>query len=369
METFHAAVGSLAARSSKMNKMLYVCLLFALILWPAGVVHADDGKSNGRLVIGQDYTLRTGETLDGDLVVIGGLAVVESGATVRGDVVIIGGSFQMDGQSTGSTIVIGGSMSLGMNASVAADVVALGGSLNRAEGAKIGGDVITNWPVPTAALPDATLLPIPSKPPAPRFELNLGPLGTALKVLFQSLVLAALAMLLTAFLHPQLDRVAQAITTQPFLAGSVGLLTTILAPLAIVLLTITLILIPVALAGTILLALAWLFGVVAIGLVVGHRLMEAFHGTWEPVLASGAGAFAVGLVVGLVGAIPCVGWMAPALVGLLALGAAVMTLFGTRNILKPNALAISGVPAQSEGTPPPTSMEGPRDPMGPGSSE
>jgi hypothetical protein len=93
-------------------------------------------------------------------------------------------------------------------------------------------------------------------------------------VFFQAIGLAALAMLLTVFLHPQLDRVAQTVTKQPFVAGSVGLLTALLAPITVVILVVTLILIPVALAAVVLLVLAWLFGVVAFGIEVGDRFTK-----------------------------------------------------------------------------------------------
>jgi hypothetical protein len=93
---------------------------------------------------------------------------------------------------------------------------------------------------------------------------------------------------------------------------------------------ITLILIPLALAAAFLLVLAWLFGVVALGHVVGERLSQAMNRSWEPVLTAGFGAFVVGIVLGTSSQIPCVGWLASALIGLVGLGAATMTLFGTR---------------------------------------
>jgi hypothetical protein len=137
-------------------------------------------------------------------------------------------------------------------------------------------------------------------------------------------------MLLSAFLHPQLDRVAQAVQAQPFAAGSLGLLTVFVAPFAIVLMAITLILIPLALATAFLLVLAWLFGVVALSHVVGEKLTQAMNRRWEPVLTAGFGAFIVGIVLGTSNQIACVGWLASALIGLVGLGAATMTLFGTR---------------------------------------
>jgi hypothetical protein len=300
-------------------------------LLPSSGAYLDDGSLHDRLIIGQNFTLKSGETIDGNLVVVGGETAIEANATVDGDLVVLGGSLRLDGEAMGSAVVIGGSASLGEAAVVGSDLVALGGSFERAPGSRIGGDIITNLAITTESLPRATAVPTPPLPPQTNINLDYGPLGRIAAVFFQAVGLGALAMLLTAFLHPQLDRVAQAVQSQPFAAGSFGLLTVFLAPLAIALMAITLILIPLALAAVMLLVMAWLFGVVALGRLVGERLTDAMHRTWEPVLSAGFGALVLGLVLGTSNQIPCVGWMASALIGLVGLGAAVMTLFGTRS--------------------------------------
>ncbi|HET6846798.1 MAG TPA: hypothetical protein VFH29_08175, partial [Anaerolineales bacterium] len=255
---------------------------------------------------------------------------IEAGASVAGDVVVIGGSLRMDGRIANSAIVIGGNASLGESSAIGTDLIALGGAFRRESGAIIGGDIITNLPITSRVLPRASISPAHGFPATTAIKFDFGPLGVLASVLFPAIGFGAIAMLLTAFLHPQLDRVAQAAGRQPFAAGSLGLLTVILAPLAIAILAITLILIPLALAAAILLALAWLFGVVALGHLVGDRLLQAMHRTWEPVLSAGFGALMLGLVMGASNQIPCVGWMTAVLVGLVGLGAASMTLFGTR---------------------------------------
>jgi hypothetical protein len=313
-----------------MKKTTYWLLLAALLIMPVRTAYADDGTAHDRLIIGQNFSLPAGETLDGDLVVLAGEATIEEGAIIQGDLVVIGGDLRLDGDALGSAVVIGGSASLGASSSVGRDLVALGGSFQRADGSRIAGDIITNLSITTERLPRATAVPSPALPPDPDFRFDLGPVGTFAGVLFQAFALGVVAMLLSAFLRPQLDRVAQAVQAQPFAAGSLGLLTVFLAPFAIVLMAITLILIPLALAAAFLLVLAWLFGVVALGHVVGEKLTQAMNRSWEPVLTAGFGAFIVGIVLGTSNQIPCVGWLASALIGLVGLGAATMTLFGTR---------------------------------------
>jgi hypothetical protein len=334
-----------------MKNIMHGLLLLMVLLVPARAVYADDGAGHGRVVIGQDFTLSSGQTLDGDLVVIGGTASVEYGGVVKGDIVVIGGSLRLDGRTSGNAVVIGGTASVGDRATVGSDVITLGGSLHHETGAHIGGDIITNLPLPAVKLPRVGVEPAAPVPPEPRLRFDFGPLGSAAAVLLQSLGLAALAMLLTAFLHPQLDRVAQAVVAQPFMVGSIGLLTVFVAPVAVVILAITLILIPLALAAIILLVLAWLFGVVALGMVVGDRLAQASHRNIEPVFSAGLGALVLAIVVGTAHYVPCVGWIAPALVGLVGLGAAVITMFGTRPLYRMAAAAAASVPDTTGGTP------------------
>jgi hypothetical protein len=332
-----------------MKKIMYALILLAVLLLPTRSAYALSNPTDGRVVIGQNFTLKSGDTLDGDLVVIGGEAALETGSRVNGDVVIVGGNLKLDGSVTGNAVVIGGLTSLGEKASLEGDMVTVGGSLQRTEGAHIGGNIVTNLPPPTIQLPNAPKAVTPPTPPSPKVEFDFGPFGKAAGVFFQAIGLAALAMLLTIFLHPQIDRVAQAAISQPFIAGSIGLLTVFLAPITLVILVVTLILIPLALAAVVLLVLAWLFGVVAFGMEVGDRFTKAIHRTWEPVFTAGFGTFLLAIVLGTMNLIPCIGWVAPVIVGLMGLGAAVITMFGTRPVYRP-ALSISD-PGTGGGTP------------------
>jgi hypothetical protein len=338
-----------------MKKILYSLLLLLLLLAPTAPAYAQGGPHDGKVIIGQDFTLKSGETLNGDLVVIGGQVTIEEGASVNGNIVVIGGSLKMDGQATGDAVVIGGVVAMGDQSSVAGDLVTVGGTLQRSAGAKVGGNVVTNLPPPSLRLPippNAPAAQLPPTLPTPDFHFGLDALGSTLGVFVWAGLLAGLAMLLTLFLHPQLDRVAQAVTRQPFVSGSIGLLTAILAPITLIILVVTILLIPVALAAVILLALAWLFGVVALGMEVGDRFTKAIHRTWEPVLSTGAGTFLLGLAVGLVNQVPCVGWLAPVIVGLIGLGAAISTMFGTRPLPQTLLIPPPGNTGMEEPIPP-----------------
>ncbi len=342
-----------------MRKIFVSLVLLALFLLPAAPAFAQGGPGggNGRVIIGQDFTLKSGDSVNGDLVVIGGQVVIEQGATVYGDTVVIGGSLSMNGKATGNAVVIGGVVNLGSQSSVAGDLVTIGGALQRAEGSQVGGNVVTNLPPPRFTVPVVPTAPQAAIPPAlpqPGVDMIVRPFATAAGILLQGIGLAALAMLLTVFLHPQLDRVAQAVTGQPLISGSIGLLTILLAPITLLILIVTILLIPVALAAVVLLALAWLFGVVAFGIEVGDRFTKAIHRTWEPVVSAGVGTFLLSIGIGIVNQIPCVGWLAPVIVGLVGLGAAVITIFGTRAVPPHPGTIVPVQPSSTEAPLPPT---------------
>ena len=321
-----------------------ILLLLALIILPTGVAYAQ--SPGGDVVLfGQNYKLESGETLNGSLAVIGGNVTIEEGASVDGDVVVIGGNISIDGDVDGDIAIIGGNMDITANidgdiviiggqanlestAVVDGNIATIGGSVNKEPGAEVTGDITNNAPptVDVPEIPDA-----PEAPNPPSVDVNINPFWNIAGKFGQALALAAIGMLLTLFLQPQLDRAANTIVRQPLVSGAYGLLAFIVLPVVLVIMTLTIILIPVVAVVVLLFPLAWLFGVVSIGQEVGDRFAKAINQVWAPVLATGFGTFLLMLVVGFIELIPCVGWIPSALVALLGIGATAMTWFGTRN--------------------------------------
>jgi hypothetical protein len=316
-------------------KLFTLMLLLALLFLPASAVYArgpSSGLLDGRVVFGDNFTLASGDTLTGDLVVFGGNVEIEEDATVQGDMVVIGGSVTMDGTVNGSTVIVGGSTMIGESGVVRGDLVTVGGSLTREPGSEVHGEVVTNIPMPDIQVPAVPNVPNPPSPPnPPDVWFNFNPLGTFFRMFGTAIAVSLLAMLASLFLQPQIERVSQAVVGQPVIAGSIGLLTGVMTPFVLVILAITIILIPVVVIAAAALALAWLFGMIAIGTEVGERFTRAVNQTWAPPLTAGLGTFLMMLVVGGIGMIPCVGWLATSLVALLGVGGVVLTLFGTQS--------------------------------------
>jgi hypothetical protein len=146
----------------------------------------------------------------------------------------------------------------------------------------------------------------------------------------RSLLVAALATIVVMFWPEPTARAARAVVAQPLLSGGLGLLTFVVAPVLLIVLAITIILSPVSLLAAVLLVLGGVFGWIAIGKEVGDRLVKAFTWDLHPAASAGLGTLALSLVVGGIGLIPCVGWMVAFVVVAIALGAVLLTRFGSR---------------------------------------
>ena len=118
---------------------------------------------------------------------------------------------------------------------------------------------------------------------------------------------------------------------------------------------ITICLIPVAFILAVVVALAWAFGMIALGLEVGKRLTQAFKWDWAPAASAGLGTFILMLVVGGVDALlPCVGWVVPVLVGMVGFGAVLITRAGTQTY--PQEVPYETIAVEEE-LPPPSPPE------------
>lgn len=332
------------------TKLFSVLALLALLLIPVSPAFALEigPYDGGPVIFGGNYTLKSGETLNGDLVVFGGNVLVEEDALVEGSVVVFGGNVTLDGVMEGDLVIFGGAGSLGPKSVVEGDLVTVGGSVSRADGSVVKGE-ITNEPAIQIPAPSIPNVPNPQSPNLPVQVDVVNPIANAIQTLVMAFVMGGLAMLLSLFLQPQMERMTQAVTSQPVMAGGAGLLTLVVAPFALLLMVVTIILIPVAALSVILLVAAWVFGVIALGLEAGERFTRAINQNWAPVLTAGFGTFLLVLVTGGIGLIPCFGWMLEFVLALVAIGASALTIFGSRTY--PPATA-APAPGPEEALPP-----------------
>lgn len=325
-----------------MTKKLFGALAIVLVAslsLPVAAFAAE--PQQGQIVMGGSYTLESGDSLDGDLLIFGGTAVLKVDSVVEGNLLLLGGSADIDGEVGGDLALLGGNADLGSTAVIQGSVVSLGGNLSRADGSQISGDVVSadEFSVPFQFNFPGIDFPGRSRVVGPfgGFDMGFSPIWQLVWFGFRSLLLAALAILVVMFWPNPAARAARAVVGQPILSGGLGLLTFIVAPILLVVLAITIILSPVSLLAAILLVVAGVFGWIAIGLEVGDRLSEAFKWDFHPAASAGIGTLAMSLVVGGIGLVPCIGWMASVVVAAVGLGAVLLTRFGSREYVSGSA--------------------------------
>ena len=261
--------------------------------------------------VGRSYTQPAGEITD-NVNVTGGSVRIEG--RVTGDVIVLGGSATIDGTVDHDVQVTGGTVHLGPTSSVGHDVRVVAGSLRRAPGSQVGHDVIVNS--------SGEDFGHRFSPPFGFSPSGFVP-GLALAV-----AIVVIGVLIQTFFPRQLSSTSAALVQRPGVSLGVGCLTAIAGVMVAVLLAITILLIPGSVAVVLAMIGAFLFGWTAIVLAIGQHLMAAFDWQGRPIWALVLG----GVLVALVLSIPFLGGFVLLVGGAFALGAVVLTRFGTRPV-------------------------------------
>jgi cytoskeletal protein CcmA (bactofilin family) len=299
------------------RKWLFLALPLVFFFIPTGARAA--APLDDEVVLGGSYTLGSGQTLQGNLLVFGGSATIEDGARVTGDVILFGGIVVIEGEVDGNVSATGGNLSLGSLAIIHGDVNMLGANIQQEEGSQILGEITIEGEVQTQTLRDSF---------AGRAIARVLDMLWSLFLLF---AFSALAVLIVIFAPNPASRVAQSIVIQPGMSALVGLLTLVVALPVLLILAITILLSPVSFLGLLVLGIAAIFGWISLGLETGNRLAHTFNREWAPAVSAGLGTFLLTFVafsLEYVFSWLCIGWIFPTAVGVVGLGAVVLSQFG-----------------------------------------
>src|SRR6266498_1741750 len=327
-----------------MNKFFTFLVLVVLLVIPTSPAYAQGTRTDGgRVIFGSNFTLEKSDIFNGDLVVFGGNVTVEEDAKLNGNLVVFGGTIASNGNVSGDVVAIGGQVKLDEKAVVGGDLVTIGGQAQRAEGSVVEGEVVKNVS-PDIQLPNGRVPPSVTVPnvPTPHINVNFNPFLHFFEIFFWAFIIAGFAMLLMLFWQAPIERAGNTIVTQPLMTGAIGLVATLIG------LIFALIILP-----PLVVAFAWLFGVVAMGREVGERFATAINQHWTPVITVGTGTFLLMVVGGAIGSIPCLGGIILFLLGLLGVGGAISTWFNLRPALRSNVTVYT--PPTDESQIPPAS--------------
>ena len=310
-----------------MRKWMTVLLTVVLFLSLAMPAWADDGEGQAVLP-GENKVIGPGEEVRGDLAVLGGELELQEGGRVNGDVVLLlifGGSGIIDGEVDGDLVVVGGTAELGSHALIRENLVTLGANVSKAPGATVMGEITEGFRGRTFRLPEIGKLPVSRTwewDQEPGFDLLRG----FLRFVLNLVAMAVLGVLLVLLLPKQTAVVGQAVSEAGWTSLAFGVLTFLALLVLVPLLVIICIGIPVAVLLGMAAAAAGLFGWVAIGVLLGRRILAALHTSQpQPVVEVIVGV----VVLTLLSEVPCLGWFLGLIAGAIGLGAVVLTRFGT----------------------------------------
>ena len=263
---------------------------------------------------GGDYTIPANETRQGDVTVYGGNVDVQG--TISHDLRVFGGDVTIEGSVGHDVQIFGGSVHLGAQADVGHDVTVLGGSLDRDPGSRVGHDVIRG-----GFSTDMVSGMLPALPPLPILANFDTPLRVGL-----SAGLVLFALLLQLLFPRQIATTRDALDERPFATLGLGCLTAVAGVLLAALLAVTVILVPLSLAIGVAMTAGWLLGLAGLIALLGERLTAMLHFRINPVPTLLIGGALVAVLVN----VPYLGIVFGLLIGSMALGAVVLTRFGTR---------------------------------------
>ncbi len=294
------------------------------LLAAGGTLEVSGSIGGTARILGGNITI-TGP-VGGDLVVAGGNVNITGKSSVAGDVMVAGGNVVIDVPVTGSVRTTGGNVLI--NNKVGGDVYAqTSQSLEFGSSANIAGTVYHKGPAKAVIDSGAQVPHISYTEWQPRS--NKGALAAIASTAFVIRLLAWMiaAWLLAHFKKSWVQSIVDSVRSHPWSNLGWGLLYIIVIPIVTLLLLFTFIGYYLAfltgISFVLLIGLAKIFGVIAVGYVIVKLLSKPTDGIpmWQPVV--------IGSVIwALIGLIPIVGWIIIAVVFLQSFGALVRATVG-----------------------------------------
>ncbi len=332
------------------------------------VVRSED-TADSVLLFGCNAVIQSNARVLKDIVSFGGNVTIDAGARVEHDVVAFGGNVHSAGEVRHDILTFGGNVTLDQGAVVGRDVTTFGGLIDQKPGATVRGRI--------NSATRFAMDPLRFAPFSFPFAFGGGLAGLLTSTAFgfvrsiiYALALAALGALTVVFLPAQTKQVGDVAEKSALPSLGVGCLTLFVFVLLFLLLLVLIITIPVALLMPFALAIAGLFGWIAVGRVIGEKVMVAVKAqpSWrEPVIVVAVGI----ILLAIITALPLFGWLIGLFVCALGLGAVILTRFGTRPYpmtyvpaVAPSAPATPAAPS----TPAQSSESAPAAPGDPGPS-
>ncbi len=295
----------------------WMVVLSFLLLVGVGRWHGPFARSP-KVVVQEEFVLKANAVLDEDLIVLQGTATLEEGSVVRGHVLAFASQVTIAGTVTGDVVAYQGTIELQKTAVVRGKVSVVDGVLRRAKGARV------EQGIAAPITPSAEGEPVSWRSTPVRWAWR------AVRSLQTTLAWVLFAALAALLVPRPLQRVGEAYMFHLRESILLGLGVLFVAPLLVLLLVILVLGIPLAAIVFVGVGLAWFFGLLAMGWLVGERVLSALgkenvHPVWVAALGMLILHTALNLLR-LVSLFHVLLWLA---MGIVAVGAVFYTRFGT----------------------------------------
>jgi hypothetical protein len=298
-----------------MKRLLMPILLCTIGLLLSGCQLQD--SYSGKVIFSGAHVLRAGETIDGELLVLGGSIQLEENSRVRGSLHLLEGSVDLAGTVEKDMNVLLGQAVLQAPAVVGGSLTISGGEVDQMQGARVEGGVHRA-----------------ASPPE-----NGGPSGQAGRLvtfLLQAPLLAGLAFLVVRFLPGFVENIGQA-GTRYFLASfSVGILGWVVGLSLLLIMAYTILLLPLTVLGFLAMLAATSYGAIPYALWIGQQLILRLGWRLPAAVCAALGMVILVSIVELLRFVPVIGGLLPLVMLTAAFGAALLTRFGFYRFEPPN---------------------------------
>lgn len=300
--------------------LFIICLFLTACSVNSPLARQDSQVSifGNQLLIGQDFLLEQGSSVNGDIVGVGTSLTLNQGSSVNGNVILIGSTLVSSGTIIGDLNIFAGSSQLLQGAKIEGDINQFLNKTDMDKNSIITGDINTfifpNFPADRFSGISALLS-----------EYRLP--GRMVGIQLASILIFALLALLTVLLFRKfIFQITKQISSQPIAAWCLGACASLGIPIIAIILVLSLCLLPFGILIIFLFFVAYCIGWVALGIVLGTTMQSWLHANWTLEIRAFLGVFILCLLGILLSWIPCIGWVINLSLSWIGLGAVLLGL-------------------------------------------